>query len=34
MHGNTRNKAETLVVMRSMTQAVASDAEDAAAADS
>ena len=34
MHGNTRNKAEVRVVMRSMTQAVAGDAEDTVAADS
>jgi len=34
MHGNTRNKAETLVVMRSMTQAVAGDSEDTVLADS
>ena len=33
MHGNTRNKAEVLVVMRSMTQAVAGDAEDTVLAD-
>ena len=34
MHGVTRHKAESLVVMRSMTQAVAGDAEDTVAADS
>jgi hypothetical protein len=34
MHGVTRHKAESLVVMRSMTQAVASDSEDTVAADS
>lgn len=34
MHGNTRHKAESLVVMRSMTAAVAGDAEDTVLADS
>jgi hypothetical protein len=34
MHGTTRHKAESLVVMRSMTQAVAGDAEDTVLADS
>ena len=33
MHGATRHKAESLVVMRSMTQAVAGDAEDTVLAD-
>ena len=34
MHGVTRHKAEVLVAMRSMTAAVADDAEDAVLADS